>query len=65
MADTRSACTVISSRARLVVSVSDFRFRGPGSIIGCALTTFCFLFSPCNAILLHTSNRFEGNRMHS
>ena len=43
----------------------DFGTRGPGSIPGWALITNCFsflfLFSPCNANLLHTS-RMELER---
>ena len=40
-----------------VLSVSDFRTRGPGSIRGWALITFyLFPFSSCNAKLLHTRN---------
>ena len=50
-------CTVMTGHRGLVVSVSDFGTRGPGSIAGWALITifFFFLFSPCNAKMLHTS----------
>ena len=38
-------CTVISRHHGLVLSMSDFGNRGPGSIPGLALTTTTFFFS--------------------
>ena len=54
-------CYLETRRTRhrgLVLSLSDFGTRGPGSIPGWALITNCFffLFSSCNAKLLHTRN---------
>ena len=50
MADTRIMYCCFEPR------MSDFGTRGPGLIPGRTLITFFFLFSPCNAKLLHTRN---------
>ena len=53
-----SMCSYSEPRTTgLVVSVSDFGTRGPGSIPGWTriMNCFFFLFSPCNTILLQTS----------
>ena len=62
MADTRIRYCYFEPRTTrgLVLSVSDFGTRGPGSIQGWALIKNCsfflFLLSSCNAKLLHTRN---------
>ena len=47
---------VILKRAHLVVRLSDSGTIGQGLIPRWALITIVFLFSPCNAKLLHKGN---------
>ena len=72
MANTRNMYCYFETRTTwhrgLELSVSDFGTRGPGSIRGWAhITFFLFLFSSCNAKLLHTRNMelYKWQKLHS